>query len=94
MNIQASNWAWSLKGLTSDEKLVLLALAFHCEPNSVCCSVSKSQLVEDTFIAESTLKKVINKLKNKDLLFVDQQYGEDGSSLPNLYIFNCFKVQE
>jgi len=67
MSIDATNWAWSLQGLTPSEKLVLLSYADRSGETHEAWP-SWSRLILDTGITRKTLHKVLTSLQTKGLI--------------------------
>lgn len=84
MSFKAVNWAWDQKGLTSHQKLVLLALANRHNPD-VGCFPSLSKLVEDVEFSKSTVQRSIQRLQELGLIRVEAGKRANGSQTSNRY---------
>lgn len=87
MSTELTAWVWSQKDISPVEKLTLLALArFYCSDTGECCP-SMAQVVEITGLSDSSVRKNISSLVEKYLIYKEQRFASDGTSLSNTYIF-------
>lgn len=66
MSVEVSTWAWKQE-VSPNRKLVLLALADHCD-NEGECWISIERIIEKTGISRATVYRSIGELKRADLL--------------------------
>ena len=74
MSTDATKWAWSLAGLRSMERLILLSLADRADEYSRCYPSIK-RLEHDTCADRKTVIKTIGRLESKGLLITDKRRG-------------------
>lgn len=87
MSLAHMNWAFDQRGLAPLEKLVLLALADYAHKTTGECWPSIPRVVEDTGLAESTVRKHIAALVERKVIAREQRFRDDGSQTSNLYHF-------
>lgn len=79
MSVSAMKWAFDQKGVTSTEKLVLLALADHADDAGRCWP-SVARMEEMTALSERSIRKAIQTLEEKGALSTDRGVGRGNSS--------------
>ena len=78
MSFDATAWAWSVQGLTSGEKLILLALA-DCENSADGeCHPSTNRLSHLTGQSQSSVFKNLERLRSKGLIVSERRFKRNG----------------
>ncbi len=87
MAVKASTWAWEQK-IPPYDKLVLLELADHADPDTFECWPSQQFIAERCGINRSTVNRIIKRLVAGGFLTYDQRkkYGVQRSSLYRLSV--------
>lgn len=85
MSFEAINWAWKQRGLTSTQKLTLLALADRHNPDYGCFP-SISKICSDTELSRSTVIRCIQYLQEAGFICKQKAKRENGSDTSNRYI--------
>ena len=78
MSIAAMSCALALRGVTSSEKLLLLALANYADENMRCWP-SQKRLAEDTCLSDRTIRTLMTELEAREMLSRTQRQRPDGS---------------
>lgn len=78
------NWAWGLRGLSSNERLVLLALADHADNDGICWP-GHAAVSEKTEVPGRTLVRVLKSLEANRLIEVEHRKGGQGKQMTNRY---------
>lgn len=68
MSHKATHWAWSVTGISSSEKLILLALADRHNADTGDCFPSLERIAEDTCTSRDTARRATQSLEQKGLL--------------------------
>ena len=68
MSHKATHWAWSVSGISSSEKLILLALADRHNADTGDCFPSLDRIAEDTCTSRDTARRATQSLEQKGLL--------------------------
>ena len=84
MSFEAINWAWKQRGLSSTQKLTLLALADRHNPD-LGCFPSISKMCHDTELSRSTVIRCIQYLEHTGLIKKQKAQRENGSDTSNRY---------
>lgn len=85
MSFEAINWAWKQRGLTSTQKLTLLALADRHNPDYGCFP-SISKICSDTELSRSTVIRCTQYLQEAGLISKEKAQRKNGSDTSNRYI--------
>ncbi len=86
MSLEATNWAWSRKGLTPTQKLVLLALADCVNGSSeMSCFPGQETLADRCAVTERHIRNVLKELERRNLIAVENRPGEGSGRKSNLY---------
>ena len=85
MSFEAINWAWKQRGLTSTQKLTLLALADRHNPDYGCFP-SISKICSDTELSRSTVIRCTQYLQQVGLISKEKAQRENGSDTSNRYL--------
>lgn len=83
-------WAMAQQGLTSPEKFVLVVLADASAEIDGACWLSHSTIAERTSLGESTVRRVLTGLQDKELVDVNQRFMSNGKQTSNLYRLGCY----
>lgn len=75
MSIDAMNWAWSQRGLTVGQKLVLLSLADRAGENHTCWP-SMERICQDTGLTSRGVRKIYIELEARGLLRREHNAGK------------------
>lgn len=68
MSHKATTWAWSMRDISSSEKLVLLALADRHNADTGDCFPSLDKIADDTCTSRDTARRATQSLEQKGLL--------------------------
>jgi len=68
MSHKATTWAWSVRDVSSSEKLVLLALADRHNADTGDCFPSLDRIAEDTCTSRDTARRATQSLEQKGLV--------------------------
>lgn len=68
MSHKATHWAWSVRDVSSSEKLVLLALADRHNADTGDCFPSLDRIAEDTCTSRDTARRATQSLEQKGLV--------------------------
>lgn len=85
MSFEAINWAWKQRGLSSTQKLTLLALADRHNPDFGCFP-SISKICADTELSRSTVIRCTQYLEEMGLISKQKARRDNGSDTSNRYI--------
>ena len=85
MSFEAINWAWKQRGLSSTQKLTLLALADRHNPDFGCFP-SISKICADTELSRSTIIRCTQYLEETGLISKQKARRDNGSDTSNRYI--------
>jgi len=83
MSVQAISAALALRGVSSSEKLLLLALANYAD-ESMRCWPSQVRLAEDTCLTDRTVRALLAALEGRGLVSRKEQRRRDGSRASDL----------
>lgn len=78
MSVQALSCAFAIRGISSSEKLVLLALANFANDKMECWP-SQERLAADTELSERTVWAALAKLETAGLLTREKRHRQDGT---------------
>ena len=87
MSIIASNHVWTLKGLTSSERVLLLALADSHNKETGQCNPSHKKVAEKTHWTERNVKRLVKQCEQKGVLSVHRTKIEARKNAANKYSF-------
>lgn len=85
MSLRAMTWAFSVRGLTSTEKVVLLALADYSNDDGECWPGQVS-LAEKCDVSERTIRNTLNSLNEKGRVAIESRRRPDGYKTSNRYL--------
>ncbi len=89
MSYNASKWVWESSETQGVERLVLLALAFHCQKDGWSCWPSVERLAAFTQTSASTVRRSLKSLERKGDIRIKKQAAPDDriakNRRPNLY---------
>jgi len=85
MSLQAYVWAWAQKDVTTNEKMVLLALADRHNSDTGECWPSNRRLAEDTRLSEPSIKKITKALAERGLISKEERRTPSGRHTSNMY---------
>ena len=68
MSHKATHWAWTVKDISSSEKLILLALADRHNTDTGDCFPSLDRIAEDTCSSRNTVRRATQTLEDKGLI--------------------------
>jgi hypothetical protein len=68
MSHKATHWAWTVKDISSSEKLILLALADRHNADTGDCFPSLDRIAEDTCTSRDTARRATQSLEQKGLI--------------------------
>lgn len=68
MSHKATHWAWSVSGISSSEKLILLALADRHNADTGDCFPSLDRIADDTCTSRDTARRATQSLEQKGFL--------------------------
>ena len=86
MSYNMMNAVWHIKGLTGNEKILLLALADHYNEKSKLCCPGTTVLVNMTGLAPRTLDRVKIRLSDKELIQYEPSTGGNQYNNTNRYV--------
>lgn len=75
MSAKATFWAWSLKGLKSSQKLVLLCLADNHNGESGQCNPSVAFIADKTGLNRKTILQALSDLERVGLIRAQKRFG-------------------
>ena len=87
MSIIASNHVWTLKGLTSSERVLLLALADSHNKETGQCNPSHKKVAKKTHWTERNVKRLVKQCEKKGVLSVHRTKIEARKNAANKYSF-------
>lgn len=95
MSLVASRWAWTVKGLRSLHKLVLLALADRADQDGRAWP-SYASLIEDTGIDRKTISRALAELRKRGLIQDTGERKGDTKQVPVIKLtgLNTIKSQK
>jgi DNA-binding MarR family transcriptional regulator len=94
MSISARNWAWDAKELISGghtplkEKLTLLCLAEHENPEYGYAFPSHETIAERTGQSVRTVQNHVKKLQQLGALSIEKRRSREGRHLRNVYVLH------
>jgi DNA-binding transcriptional regulator YhcF (GntR family) len=83
--VQSLSWAMSVRGIDASSFRVLIALVNRANHSTGECFPSHRRIAEDTEMSVATVKRVIDRLVERELLTVHRQTRENGSKTSNRY---------
>ena len=75
MSAKATFWAWSLRGLSSSQKLLLLCLSDNHNGDNNRCDPSISYISDKTGLNRKTVMNSVTELVNIGLISVNKRHG-------------------
>ena len=78
MSIQAITKAMAIRGVSSSEKLLLIALSNYADENGKCYP-SQRRLSEDTCLSDRTIRRLLTALTERGMLSRKERVRPDGS---------------
>ena len=78
-------WAMDQPGLSSPQKFVLVILALAAAEIDGACWLSHATIAERTSLGESTVRRVLGELVEKELVVMNHRFMENGKQTSNLY---------
>lgn len=84
VSVQALSWAFAIRGVSSSEKLVLLALANYAN-DKLLCWPSQERLAEDTELSDRTVWAALKGLEAKELLSRQPRKRADGTRSTDVF---------
>lgn len=87
MSIIASKHIWNLEGLTSSERVLLLALADFHNGKTGQCNPSHGKVCKLTHWSERNVKRLVKQCEDKGVLSVHRTKHEDRKNAANKYSF-------
>ena len=85
MSHKATHWAWTVKGISSAEKLTLLALADRHNADTNQCFPSLDKIADDTSLSRDTVRRATQSLEQKGFLSRRLVLDEHGRTLGYSY---------
>ena len=85
MSLQAHVWAWAQSEVTTNEKIILLALADRHNADTNECWPSNRRLAEDTRMSEASVKKITRSLCERGFISKEERRTPNGKHTSNLY---------
>lgn len=85
MSHKATHWAWSVSGISSSEKLILLALADRHNADTGDCFPSLDRIADDTCTSRNTVRRAIQSLEQNKLLSRELVSDASGRTLGYRY---------
>ena len=82
MGMDANNWAWQQETV---HKLILLALADHCDKNYECFP-SRDRLAKHCSCSVDKIDRALKALQAEGLVSKQQRYADGGRQTSNLYV--------
>lgn len=89
MSVQAISCAFALRGISSSEKLVLLALANYADENMRCWP-SQETLARETELSERTVWGALKSLEEKRVLSREQRKRADGTRSTDVFTLHFY----
>lgn len=85
---RATVWAWAIKGLGCQTKMVLLALAERANHATYECFPSQATIAEDAEVSVKTVKRAVERLVKVGAITVLRSRRADGRLGGNIYRLN------
>ena len=85
MSHKATHWAWTVRDISSAEKLTLLALADRHNADTGQCFPSLDKIADDTSLSRDTVRRATQSLEQKGLLSRRLVLDEHGRTLGYSY---------
>ena len=79
MSAKATFWAWSLRNLTSSQKLVLLCLSDNHNEDTNRCDPSVNYIADKTGLDRKTVMQSLSSLEGLGLISIDKRAGTSSS---------------
>jgi hypothetical protein len=79
VSIVASTWAWTITGISSTEKIVLLCLADHHNGSTGRCDPAISGLINRTSLTDRTIQRALRVLARLGLIKITSREGRSSA---------------
>lgn len=92
--IDRVGWAMDQPDLSSPQKFVLVILALAAAEVDGACWLAHSTIAERTSLGESTVRRALDALVDKELVVVNYRYMENGKQTSNRYCLGLYTEPE
>ena len=91
MSLAAMNWAFMQK-LAPTKKMILIALADHCDDEGKCWPGIKN-IAKKASVSKRTLQRALTELESEGFLRIEERRRENNSQQSNMYYLNMGECQ-
>lgn len=86
MSVEATAAVWAMRNLKGAQKLVLVRIADHADPNGKNAWPSTARLSADCGLSERTVQTAVKQLIAKGVLSCEPQKGKHGTNLYTVHV--------